>query len=89
MRYSIYKYELDITDSQRITLGDNGRIISAGLDPHGKLCVWAEVVMGDQDSQRTIRIIGTGNPVDDLPKLEFIDSVRVGPFMWHVYEQVE
>ena len=88
--HTIYKYNLEITDTQEIPLLDAGRIISAGIDPTGQMCVWAEVpldtVAVPAGQGRTIRIIGTGNAAGDLSRLNFIDTVRVGSFMWHVYE---
>lgn len=81
----IYKYPLSLTDDQIIT-GPIERVIYAGFDPIGQLCVWCEASTDYNDISKRVHIfvIGTGNPV---PKeaIRFINSVRNDPFMWHIY----
>lgn len=85
---SIWKYPLKWQDEQviEIPLCGNG-ILSAGPDPTGNVCVWAEV-----DTEReskytcTFRIVGTGNPLlEDNRDFVFVDTVVSGVFVWHVY----
>ena len=86
---TIWKYKLEITDYQMISLPINAKIISTGIDPIGDLCIWAEV---DSDQKNllgvNVAIIGTGNPfphgVGD--EYKFLGSVLYREtLMWHVY----
>ncbi len=83
---TIYKYVLADTDLQTIHTRGNVPILSAGLDPQGALCVWVYAYTDDLTCPRQIVIVGTGRPVPD--GCEFIGTVTMAPFVWHVFEQV-
>jgi hypothetical protein len=80
---TIWKYPLATLDVQAVT-GNGIRVISAGLDPEGRLCVWAKVDSDQPVSIAHVAIVGTGRelPVENF---EFLASVRVNSFMWHIF----
>ena len=53
------------------------------------VCLWA---MSNTDEsrkvRRMIRVYGTGRPIEEpLESLNYIGTVQVGPFVWHVFER--
>lgn len=89
---TIWKYPLDVTDVQIIELPDKAEILTVG-NQGGMICLWALVSPNTNPTCRTIEIIGTGNPVEDLPaeyaSRKFIGTVSQSPFIWHVFERIE
>ena len=85
---SIWKFGLN---------GGNTRIkekvikwLSAGYDTSGDICVWAIVDSEagvDERVEYDILQIGTGWDFsqDELDNMEFIDTVKEGPYMWHIF----
>ena len=85
---SIWKFRLT---------GGNTRIkekvikwLSVGYDPSGDICVWAIVdpeANIDEKVEYDILQIGTGWDFsqDELDNMEFIDTVKEGPYMWHIF----
>ena len=85
---SIWKFELT---------GGNTRIkekvikwLSAGSDLSGNICVWA---IADPDARIDEKVdydilqIGTGwnFSQDELDNMEFIGTMKEGPYMWHIF----
>lgn len=79
---SIWKWDLEIVDEQAIKCPRGTKFISAGLDPNGKLCVWAEVDPLRESEDRGVTIVGTGNHTGAGT---FLGTVVMPPFVWHVY----
>jgi hypothetical protein len=80
----IWKFRLEITDSQQVKMPEGARVIHVGLDPQGELCMWAEVMVQNKQTERTIYVVGTGHVVS--PNAKYLGSVTMNPFVWHVYE---
>lgn len=81
----IFKYPLEVTDHQSVQMVCGADILSVGVDSHGRLCAWAMVNPGQTKHARDIWIIGTGNPMPEVP-LRFLGSVTMAPFVWHIFE---
>ncbi|KRB22704.1 hypothetical protein ASE05_16110 [Mesorhizobium sp. Root172] len=80
---TIWKFEIELSGSQPLFAPDV-RIISAGLDPNGVLCVWGTVDTDKPQRQIEVAVCGTGGTLPQHP-LEFVGTVKDGPFMWHVF----
>jgi hypothetical protein len=80
---TIWKFPLKTTDDQNV-VGHGTRIVSAGLDPDGVLCAWAEVDGDEPVVVVEIAIRGTGHALP-AKNFEFVATVRDGSFMWHVF----
>jgi len=89
---TIYKYALELTDRQLVSIPLGSKILSVD-NQNGAICVWVEV---DSDvpyyRDYVFRIVGTGNPIDFPTKpnettspYNFIGTVIMNPFVWHVY----
>ena len=64
--------------------------LSAGYDTSGDICVWAIVDPEAETDERVeydILQIGTGWDFgqDELDSMEFIGTLKEGPYMWHVF----
>ena len=81
---TIYKYPIEITDSQEIEMPISAEPIHAGLDPQGTPCVWAKVRTDNKKDSVTIYVVGTGNPIPRMAR-KHIGSFNQGPFVWHIF----
>ena len=89
---TIYKYPLELTDRQAVSMPLVSKILSVG-NQNGTICVWAEVDSGAPHNRvYEFRIVGTGNPIDFSTKpnetswpYNFLGTVIMNPFVWHVY----
>lgn len=90
MKKVIYKYKLcppfghESSVTHEIPLGY--KILSVGLDTHDELCVWVEVNPDPLVYKTEVEFctFGTGNSFQDT-NLTFIGTIRVIPYMWHIY----
>ena len=87
MTKRIWKYDLEITESQFIHMPEDAKILSVE-NQYGDLCLWALVDPEKRHTIRDIHIIGTGNPIHGTPKLTFIGTVIIKPLVWHVFERM-
>lgn len=81
---TIYKYPIQITDEQEISMPQGAEVIHAGLDPQGTPCVWAMVDTQNKPEPVSILVYGTGNPMTYTPD-RHVSSFTQGPFVWHVF----
>ena len=87
----IWKFSLQITDRQTVTMPVGANILSV-QDQAGGLQLWAIVNPDAEREQRVIEIIGTGNPMVDIEKEDLARfhiatvQVRGGALVWHVFE---
>jgi len=54
-------------------------------------CLWVMVNTDERKLvRRLLRIYGTGRPIEEDPAdLDYIGTVQMGPFVWHVFERKE
>jgi hypothetical protein len=81
----ILKYPLMVVDRQTIITPALPRFLSV-QSQDGILCLWALVDPKRDRHEKTILIVGTGNP---CPKNlgKFIGTVQHDSFVWHVFEE--
>lgn len=84
---TIHKFELFRVDSQSVYMPDGAEVISAGLDPQGRLSIWAAVDTSSNMVARCFYVFGTGNPIIQAP-MEFVATVVENEFVWHIFEAV-
>ena len=84
---TVYKYPIELYVST-IEIYREAEILSIGYDPIGQLCLWALIDTEHEKEFITILTVGTGW---ELPEngLEFIDTIKDGPYMWHVFKADE
>ncbi len=85
----VWKFPIPLEDEFIVSMPVGGKVLSAGLDPQGRLCLWALVYDIEAHEERRFCLRGTGHPIrHEGEPVHFVDSVRSGPFMWHVFEVV-
>lgn len=79
---TIWKYDVPITDEFELRMPVGWLVVSTGLDPQNRPCMWVDVDTEATMTEHRFAVVGTGNPVpaDATP----IGSIRQDPFMWHV-----
>lgn len=84
----IYKYDLEITDMQDIKTFRGARVLSAA-EQDGKLRIWALVDIDEEYRNKSIQIIGTGNPISyNIAEYnwEFVGTVLMSNgLVWHIF----
>jgi hypothetical protein len=85
---TIYKYPIEITDEQTVSMPIGAQVLSAQMQGT-QLCIWALVEVGNIDCDRRVRIFGTGNTVKLDGNWKFVDSVQERIFVWHVFVESE
>lgn len=81
---TIYKYPLDLTDSQKLSLPVTAKPRSVQLQGD-QLCLWAEIYTEvDGLKSVVISIVGTGHPIPP-GAVHYLGTVQQGQFVWHVY----
>lgn len=84
----IFKYELDITDHQTVTMPADAQILT--IQNQGpRVQLWALVDPERPNVYRKIECHGTGNPIPQPNELTYIASVQThqGQFIWHFFER--
>ena len=86
MSQMVYKYPLELTDTQQIEMPDGARLLSV-KNQQGTLCLWALVDPHAPMVKRTIYVLGTGHTRNDEVSAElFVGTVLMGWLVWHVFE---
>jgi hypothetical protein len=86
---TIWKFGLEIVDSQRISMPRGAEILSVG-NQRDTLCMWASVDAEAPLVNRCFEIRGTGEKIPHSvgnPR-KFVGTVIMEPFVWHVFERI-
>jgi hypothetical protein len=84
---TIWRFDFPVTDRVTVAMPE-GTVILKGVGTRGpELSVWGEVDKARPWANRTLRVVGTGNPFDARGHVH-VGSIVVDPFVWHVYEEV-
>lgn len=81
----IWKYPLEITDSQPVPMPTGARILTVQVQ-HGQPCLWALVDPTRASKYREIRMVGTGHPADGLTNYIGTFQADGGALVFHVFE---
>jgi len=86
----IFKYPLEITDTQFVELPLGAEILTTQMQGN-QLCLWAIVNTLPEavKKNRRIEIIGTGNPMP-IGDLKYISTFQMlgGGLVFHVFENI-
>lgn len=99
MANSVYKYPLEIADTQEVVLPKGAEILTAQMQ-NNNLCLWV-VVDTEERAEMVLKvhIVGTGQPakfrnIDPTVKREpgqqstYLATVQQGASVWHVFIQL-
>jgi hypothetical protein len=85
---TIYKYPLEITDTQEILIPHDSVILDIQFQ-NDTLCLWALISDTEETSKDkiTVNIVGTGNPASHVDTSRYIGTVQQfgGSLVWHVF----
>jgi hypothetical protein len=81
---TVYKYPLQITDTQEVSLPFGCDVLTAGLDPQGAPSLWATVDTSQPPIPVTVMVVGTGNPIPSTPQ-RYISTFTQAGNVWHVF----
>lgn len=91
MTVAVLKWPLKITDTQIIEMPRGSKALSVQIQevPSGlgkKLVptLWTECDLDSKNTPVKIQVVGTGRPFNNHG-LEYIDTVQIGEFVWHLY----
>jgi hypothetical protein len=88
VKMTIFKYQLSLVEEQ-VLLMPHARLLAVA-EQGGKLMLWAMHVLPETDadmSERKIVVRGTGHTFEPSEgPMEYIGTVQMGPFVWHVFD---
>lgn len=86
---TIYKYTLEVVDEvQTFFTVPKGAKILCVQEQHNRPTLWMEVDTAAETEQRHFVIFGTGEELPEGGERNYIHSVQIGGYVWHVYEQL-
>lgn len=87
MSKTIWKFVLDVTDSQFIRMPHESKILHVNTQRE-TVCMWAEVDPSLPQVLRRFCVYGTGHQMPDDPG-RYIGSIMLqdGDLIFHIYEQ--
>ncbi len=93
MKYSIWKFQLDIKDDQCIAMPEGAHILRVALQngfPH----LWAYVRVENKPVYRRFIMHGTGHGANDVDVEEYVGSFDINmsvmpPLVFHVFDKGE
>jgi hypothetical protein len=83
---TIYKYPLQITDEQLVSMPAFAEILTVQLQD-GKPVIWAYVETTASQDRRLIETFGTGNPITNQSERKYIGTYQLPDgLVFHVFE---
>lgn len=84
----IFKYQLQTTDEQTVSMPRGAAVICVDVQA-GIPCLWAMVDDAKPMDGRSIRTIGTGHPIHDAQRLDYLGTYQLhgGGLVFHVFER--
>ena len=82
---SIYKWQFDIADEVVLQMAEGARILSVQVQD-GRPTLWATVDVDAPLVRRGIFVVGTGGPLGGVDADDFIGTIQMSPFVWHVFD---
>jgi hypothetical protein len=85
--YSIYKYPLELTGIQTIKVPEDSRFLCLKEQNDIPVTYWEVDTKQTRSKYCIFYIFGTGNPLENMQNLHYIDTVicNNGMLVWHIY----
>lgn len=84
---TIFKYPLKLQNEQALELPIFCIPLSVQMQGD-QLCLWCQVESEDVKEMRAVFIYATGQPIMQKVNMQFVDTVQMGPLVWHVFIEV-
>lgn len=85
MAKTIWKFRLEVTDTQTVEMPIGAKILDAQMQ-HGELMLWALVDPAAPKEPRSIIIHGTGHPVGNIGEHIATFQMNGGSLVFHAFE---
>lgn len=87
MTKTIWKFNIDVRDSQRVILPSQSELLSVATQD-GHICIWALVDPRQPNCEREIVMRGTGHTAEGLKGRDFIGTVLIAndSLVFHVFD---
>ena len=82
---TIYKYEVPLQDSSEILMPQGAKILSV-QEQRGRPQIWALVDRANKPEARKFVLKGTGHEADGVEYMQFIGTVQIGQYVFHLFE---
>lgn len=82
---TIWKYPLSGQNPEVISMPSGAVILTVQVQD-GTPCLWALVETENEKEDRTLHVVGTGQPFPDAQAAHYVGTFQVGIFVWHVFE---
>lgn len=94
MTSTIWKFELQVTDVQRVRMPVGSRLLYVGAQDRGgpwvslQPTLWALVDPNAPYVDRLIAVVGTGNPAPDVDDEDsiYVGTAICGALVWHIFD---
>jgi len=83
---TIYKYPLEVIDSQEVELPVTAVVLSVQVQ-NGKPFLWALVDTTFDTEKRIIHIYGTGHPIEKVHRYVNTFQMMNGQLVFHVFQE--
>lgn len=93
MSKTIYKFKVNVrylTDTKSnsmladVMIPRYHKVLKFGVQ-FNEIVLWAEVDTDDEPLLRTFSVVPTGGDVPSSTIMDYLDTVFVGDFVWHIY----
>lgn len=84
---AVWKFQIPIADDVAIQMPKGAKFL-AFQTQNEQPCLWVLVDPAEEKETRRFHVAGTGHPILDGPKLDYIGTcqVRGGALVWHLFE---
>ena len=84
MALKIFKYYLQLTDTQTLQMPEGFEVLNVSNEG-GRIVFWAEADEEEELVDIDFYVVGTGNELEH-PLRVYMGTVQMNGFVWHVYE---
>lgn len=87
---TIWKYQLGTRGAQKLQIPSGATLLSVKFQHsyhYRQLCAWFLLDPEMKSEERTFRIFRTGQPVEDVESLTYLNTVQDGDLMRHIFEE--
>lgn len=86
---TIWKFILQLTDVQTLWVPE-GTVFFHAAEQMGNLTLWGWVDSENPSEERTIAVVGTGNPAPRSYEAQHLGTVLASSgFVWHIFEALK
>jgi len=83
----IFKYPLEVTDTQLINLPVGAKCISVQVQ-NSQICLWCHVDTSQNIREAEINFYGTGHNTPDWLKMgKHLGTVQLNGYVWHIFSK--